>query len=136
MLEIIAAAEADVAKLPQGVQIWINAIGPLLLTGIICLFINRKTRVLGLVSVALEFLGIVGVYFIHSKMGLVRLIGLGHIPFWLPLLMIYIRRLRNDPPQGIAKYAIIGLSVVLAISLIFDITDVIRWVAGERGSIV
>ena len=69
--------------------------------------------------------------YIHSKLGFVKLLGLGHI-FWIPLVIWLGFRL-NDTGLGYA-FGIWIASVVLinTVSLVIDGLDVIRFVSGER----
>jgi len=136
MMEAIAGMDADVAKLPQWVQIWINILVPVLLIGTVVLFFNAATRKLAVVCLVLLVLGGATVIFLHSQMGMVRLLGLGHIIFWLPLLIIMVKRLRTHSLTGVFRFAMIVIAVTLTATLAFDIVDVVRWIIGERGPIV
>ena len=63
--------------------------------------------------------------------GFTRLLGLGHAP-WVPLIWFLWTRLGDIPPDsfyGIWIRAVIALN---AASLIIDVVDVIRYVAGDR----
>jgi len=68
---------------------------------------------------------------IHKKTPFSRLIGLCHLP-WLPLLPWLVYRLQtvehSDPLQVWGYY----VTVVIAISLIFDAVDVYRYRKGEK----
>ena len=76
----------------------------------------------------------------HRYGGLVRLLGLGHLIPWVPLLIYAELRLSSswvgpritwvDSPSFFIWA--ITLAVSLAICLAFDSVDVIRWYRGER----
>ena len=136
MSEIMTSLNADMAKLPQWVQLWINVLMPLLLGSSIVLLFNAASRGLAIVSILLSLLGAVGVVVIYAQLGMVRLLGLGHVIFWLPLLLMVVNRLRSSPPAGVFKIAMGVLALTLAVALAFDIADVVRWVLGERGLVV
>ena len=65
-------------------------------------------------------------------MGYVRLLGLPHLIFWIPLVIYLILRVcRGTPietPYRQVLYVLIG---TLLISLAFDAQDVVRYLLGE-----
>jgi hypothetical protein len=63
--------------------------------------------------------------------GFTRLLGLGHI-FWFPLLYFLWTRLAQIPADDIFGIWVRALIVLNAASLVIDVVDVIRYVAGER----
>lgn len=120
---------------PQWVQLWLNwlLIGGLALP--LSLVIWKSTRWLGLgIAVATILAGVV-VYWMYDVQGYTRLLGLPHLFLWLPAAILIWRKLQTDVP----KIPMIILWVVFAticISLAFDITDVARYILGERGSMI
>jgi hypothetical protein len=62
--------------------------------------------------------------------GLSRLVGLGHIAAWVPLILILV----FTPPLATGAYStyLTVLLVINAISLVFDINDFRLWIAGDR----
>jgi len=70
---------------------------------------------------------------IFSKYGFVRLLGLGHILFWVPFLTLTISRLQSwNGPSDCLKTWLILVSLLNSISLILDIVDVWRFLRGEK----
>ena len=136
MFEVMTAMDADFSKLPQWVQIWIDILVAGSLLCIVVLLFSATTRKIALISLALFVLGAAGVTVLYSQMGLVRLLGLGHVIFWTPLLYLLVGRIRNNPPSGVFRLAIVALTVIIAIALVFDYLDVLRWLLGERGTII
>ncbi len=128
--------DEQILLLPQWVQIWINAIGFVLIGSLIIFLFSKSTRKDALVVFLLAAPGVAMVLFLHTQMGLVRLLGLGHVIFWTPLLVYLVRRLRHDPPPGLFAFVMGVLTLVIAVALVFDYIDVVRWVLGERSSIV
>ncbi len=63
--------------------------------------------------------------------GFTRLLGLGHI-FWFPLLYFLWTRLGQIPADDFFGIWVRGLMVINATSLVIDVVDVIRYIAGER----
>jgi hypothetical protein len=68
---------------------------------------------------------------IFSSKGFVRLLGAGHFP-WLPLVIWLWFRLGQIPYDGIFRYWIISVIVLNTISLVIDLTDVVRYITGDR----
>jgi hypothetical protein len=67
-----------------------------------------------------------------SRLGFVRLLGLGHIVAWLPMLLWLVPRLSNlgpGTPFGRWLFAVVVLDLA---SLAIDFVDVGRYLAGER----
>lgn len=65
------------------------------------------------------------------RLGLVRLLGLGH-SLWLIMLPWLYFRLDQLPDGGLVRYWIMGLLVINGVSLVIDIIDVIRYIRGDR----
>lgn len=73
---------------------------------------------------------------VYSKYGFVRLLGLGHILFWLPFLAWSICRLRSwSDLQSEFRLWLLLVSTMNAFSLLIDAMDVWRYVKGERAEI-
>jgi hypothetical protein len=69
--------------------------------------------------------------FLTSRFGFTRILGLGHI-FWIPLLAFLLTRL-GDISAGDSYGAWLrALIVVNSGSLLIDMVDVIRYMAGNR----
>lgn len=69
------------------------------------------------------------------KLGLVRLLGLGH-SLWLFLLPWLYFRLAQLPEGGLVTCWVMSLIAINSLSLIIDILDVIRYLRGERAPLV
>lgn len=135
-MEAFQAFDADVQKLPQWVQIWMDIIGFSLFVSIVVLLIGKTTRHLGLYVLATIVATVAIMVFMHAQMGMVRLLGIVHVVLWTPMVWILWRRLKSDPPAKIYSAAIILLMVISIGALAFDYYDVLRWVLGERAPIV
>ena len=72
---------------------------------------------------------------ITDTAGFSRLMGLGHI-FWVPLLFFLWTQLDQIPPDDGFGLWVRALMVINAASLVIDVVDVFRYLAGERGEIV
>ena len=63
--------------------------------------------------------------------GFTRLLGLGHI-FWVPLLWFLWTRLDQVPSDTFFGIWLRVVMTLNALSLVIDITDVVRYIAGDR----
>ena len=68
---------------------------------------------------------------IFARLGFVRLLGVGHV-FWVPLVPWLWSRLDSLPPDGVFGYWVLVTVVLNSLSLIIDVVDVTRYVAGDR----
>ena len=69
---------------------------------------------------------------LYEQLGYVRLLGLPHLVFWLPVyiwLVIKFRRNEFTPPF---KHYLVLYFLVAGISLVLDLVDVFRYLLGER----
>lgn len=72
--------------------------------------------------------------------GLTRLLGLAHLIPWTPLAVYLALRLTGDavgPRVGLETHGnlywwVLVLLATLAVCLVFDVYDVVRWIRGER----
>ncbi len=69
--------------------------------------------------------------YIHSKLGFVRLLGLGHI-FWAPLVIWLGFRLSDIGLENPFGIWLASLLLINTVSLVIDVIDVIRFFSGER----
>ncbi len=63
--------------------------------------------------------------------GFTRLLGLGHV-FWFPMLYFFWTRLSQIPASNFFGTWIRALMILNAVSLIIDVADVTRYLAGNR----
>lgn len=124
--------EEAVAQQPQWVQIWVNVIGFVLIGSFVVLLFSRETRRDALILLAVNIAVIGFVMWHYSMTGYTRLLGLGHILFWTPLVWYFWRRLKNPGIVTPFRQVIWLLVATLAVSLAFDYTDAVRYLLGER----
>lgn len=136
MMDAIAAFDADARLLPSWVQVWMDTIGLVLIVSVVVLLIGRSTRMLGLYLLVSTLLSFVILVWMHSQMGMVRLLGISHIVLWTPMVIYIWHRLKTDPP-GRFYAAVMGiLMVVIFVALVFDYYDTTRFIMGQRAPIV
>ena len=109
-------------------NIWVMFLGGVNILGAVVFFNSFEAK--------FALVGMFGSMFvmqiIYQKYGFVRLLGLGHIIFWVPFVAWNVIQLTNDYQMGeYFKFWLIAVSVLNALSLIFDIVDVYRFFKGE-----
>lgn len=128
MIAVMRGFITALRTLPPVWQIWVlllfvvNAVAPLAFLGTI----EAK------VAIVAVMLGGAIMMVLFRYLGFVRLMGLGHIIPWTPLVIWLWTRL---PPTGAAgafgKWMILVI-VVNSLSLVVDYVDVVRYIAGDR----
>ena len=73
--------------------------------------------------------------YLTSRFGFTRILGLGHI-FWIPLLGFLLTRLGNIPAGDAYGAWLRALILLNSVSLLIDIVDVRRYLAGDRAETV
>ncbi len=69
---------------------------------------------------------------LYNKVGFVRLLGLPHLIFWLPVyIWLLIKFRRNEFSFPFKQYLVVYF-VIAGISLIIDIVDVTRYLLGDQ----
>lgn len=128
--------EEALAQLPRWVQHWMNFIALVLALSTIAFLIVKTTRWLGAYMVVSTIALFLIMTWIYDQMGMVRLLGIVHIVFWTPLVVYLWRRLRSNPPQKYIALLMWLLLATLTVALVFDYYDVLRWLMGQRASII
>ena len=82
-------------------------------------------------TIAAVLIGFIIQSYIHSKLGFVRLLGLGHI-LWIPLVIWLGFRLTDIGLENPFGIWLASLVLINAVSLVIDVIDVIRFFSGER----
>jgi hypothetical protein len=129
MMDVFAAFNADVATQSQWIKVWLNILVGVLALSIPFSFVRVEARwsLLGLVA------GAGGVMLLYSQFGYSRILGLGHVVAWTPLVVYLLaRRASWQVASTWAGKWIVAAVAVLLVSLAFDYVDVIRWLLGER----
>lgn len=117
--------------MPWPWQLWVLLL-VVVNAGVPLFFLGRPEARLALITlmVAALIMSVVTRY-----AGFTRLLGLGHF-VWFPLLAYLWTRLGDIPPQGFYGLWLRVLMAVNAASLVIDVTDVARYLAGDRGEVV
>lgn len=110
-------------RLWVGLLIAVNGVAPVF-------FLERLEARLVLAAI---LVGAVIQMAIFARLGFVRLLGLGHLIVWTPLLPWLCARLgeAGSVGGGFREWLVVVI-VVDAISWVIDVVDVGRWLGGER----
>ncbi len=128
--------EEAIATQPSWVQWWINWMGIVIVGSMIALLFSKTTRrdsaVILVTSLAVFFL----MMWLYQQVGFVRLLGIVHVVIWTPLAIYFWRRLRNPAIATPFRQVIWVFLATIIVSLMFDYVDVVRYLLGERESMV
>ncbi len=83
----------------------------------------------GQVVLAALMAGAVTQVSMFSRLGFVRLLGVGHV-YWIPMLPWLWTRLSST--SGLFEYWLMAVIVLDGVSLVIDVADVARYARGER----
>jgi hypothetical protein len=115
-----------IAGLPAPVRIWVAALGAVNLASVF--FLDRPE---GRVVLGGMLLGAIIQMAIFARQGFVRLLGIGHF-HWFPMLYWLFSRLGEIRTES-ALFTWIALLLIFdGISLIIDVADVVKYIAGDR----
>jgi hypothetical protein len=96
------------------------------------LLIWRQSRIAGIAAIAAGIVAGFGVGWLHDQMGYVKLLGLPHIVVWTPLAIYLAVLLRRDDMPRWPRGIIAVVLATIAVSLVFDYVDALRYLLGER----
>ncbi len=116
---------------PRWVLAWVAALGWIMMVGPLFYWEHYEARV---VFATIMFSAIFMMW-LTGRFGFVRLLGLGHAlfaPLWA-YLACRVGEYPADSPFGTYLWIVLG---AVTISLVFDITDVVRYIRGERAETV
>lgn len=125
-----------IATSPAWVQTWVMWIQIVLFASLATFLIWRATWKDAAILVVANIAMFATMIWLYSQVGFVRLLGLPHIIFWVPLVVYFVMRLRSGVMPTIPRIATLFLLSTLVISLAFDFADVARWLMGERASML
>jgi len=128
--------EQHIADGPQWIQWWLTWLMIINLAALLFLMRWQDGRIrLGHIEafaiIAAIFSAFLLMMWLFENYGYVRLLGLGHIPFWTPLAIYLWIRLPHHPASSIFGVYLRLFLVTILISLAFDYTDVARYLAGD-----
>ncbi len=110
-------------------NVWVMLLGAVNFVGSV-LFFNTFEGKFALLAMMGSMIVMLAIYY---KYGFVRLLGLGHILFWVPFVIWNLARL-SEPSALNSDFKIwlIAVSVFISLSLLLDFADVIKFFKGEK----
>lgn len=121
---------AQAAAVPLPIQVWVLWMVAVLYVIPLAFLGDQRIRI----YYGWQLLNAVANIGILFSFGVVRLMSLPHLLFWIPASIVLLRC--RDEARGSAMKAWMLLALVtMAISLAFDVVDVIRYAAGARSPI-
>ncbi|PHR91337.1 MAG: hypothetical protein COA69_12565 [Robiginitomaculum sp.] len=129
MLDLMNGFMAEIAKGPLWVQYWVNFLGLMLMLSIPFSFVRKEAR-----WVLLSMLIVMPLMMLaYQYWGFEKILGIVHVVIWGPL-MVYLWKRRQDwhVRQTISGKWLVVLFCTIAVSLIFDVADVARYLLGHR----
>lgn len=109
-----------------GLLVLANGIGPFL-------FLWRpETRPEALAVLGAGAVGMVVQLLVVHRWGFVRLLGIGHLLVWVPLLTWLVDRLDSIDRASLFGMWVLTVVVLDLLSLVIDVTDVMRYAVGDR----
>ena len=96
------------------------------------LLIWKQSRMAAVFTVVASFAAGFATAKLYDVVGYVKLLGLPHIVFWTPLVIYLVLQLRKADMPKAPRFVMMAIVGAIVISLVFDYTDVLRYLAGER----
>ena len=100
------------------------------------LIFSKATRLDAVIVFLTNLAMFVGMAWIYEQMGYVRMMGIVHVILWTPLFVYLFLRAKNGEMPLLCRLVMWMFAATLAVSLAFDYTDVVRYLLGERESMI
>ena len=100
------------------------------------LLFSKTTRLDAVIITVTNIAMLWGMSTFYDMMGFVRLMGIVHVILWTPLFIYLLRRVRSGEIPIFFKATMILFMATIALSLVFDYTDTIRYIMGERAPLI
>ena len=107
----------------------------IIVTPLVLVF-SKATRRDAVIVLLTNIAMLVGMDWVYEQMGYVRLLGIVHVILWTPLFVYLFLRAKNGEMPLLCRLVIWMFVATLAVSLVFDYTDVARYLLGERESMI
>jgi len=128
--------EEAIATQPQWVQYWLNWMGLVIVATFATLLFSKTTRRDSVIILATMVAAYFSMIWLYQQLGFVRLLGVVHVILWTPLAIYLWNRLKNPEITTPFRQIIWLFLATITVSLMFDFADVVRYVLGERASMV
>ena len=119
-----------------GIRFWFYWLGYVIVATPVILAFSKATRRDALIVLLTNISVIVAMGWLYRQIGYVRLLGVVHVILWTPLFVYLFNRAKNGELTLAFRLVIWIFVATLAVSLAFDYVDVVRYLLGERDSII
>jgi len=118
------------------ILVWFYWLGMAIVGTPLILAFSKATRRDALIVLLTNISVIVSMGWLYDQIGYVRLLGIVHVILWTPLFVYLWIRAKDDKIALPFRLVIWIFVATLAVSLAFDYVDVVRYLLGERDSII
>ena len=118
------------------IRIWFYWLGFAIVATPAILAFSKTTRRDALIVLVINISVFVSMGWLFRQIGYVRLLGIVHVILWTPLFIYLLSRAKNGNMTFPFRLVIWLFVLTLAVSLAFDYVDVVRYLLGERASMV
>ena len=126
----------DVLAQSVAIQLWVVWMGAVIFVVPSVLLRHESSRHEGKAMLVSSIVLTVLMLFWYSQVGYTRILALPHILVWTPLLAYLFSRRNNLASPSRVRWMTTAFVLTIVVSLAFDCTDVIRYILGERASLV
>lgn len=121
---------------PLGIQIWVYLLVLVHLAAVFFIIkrVDNKIRIQwNALYIIISFLA-AGIFmsWLYEQVGFVRLLGLPHLLFWTPVYVWTLVQYRREKMVGWFRRYVLVYFVIAGISLVIDVSDVVRYLLGEQ----
>lgn len=129
MLDLMNGFMAEIEKGPFWVQIWVNFLGLVVMLSLLFVRTRKEARWVFLSMLVVFPLMMLA----YQHWGFEKILGIVHVVIWGPLL-VYLWKCRTDwrVRETISGKWLALVFCTIAVSLVFDVTDVVRYFLGHR----
>jgi hypothetical protein len=136
MNEVMPFNEAMFSLATGWIRLWLYWLGyAIVLTPLILAF-SKATRRDALIVFLTNVCVVASMGWLYQQIGYVRLLGIVHVFLWTPLFIYLFARAKNGEMTLPFRLVIWLFVATLAVSLAFDYIDVVRYLLGERASMI
>jgi hypothetical protein len=128
-MELDSVLLRGMLAIPVGWQLWLGWMA--LLNLVVAAFYSVKHPEARFILVAFLASAVVMVV-IADNLGYVRLLGIGHVVLWTPLMICLFKRVAEVGVDRIYAKYLMAVLVTNSLSLVIDYVDVGRYILGER----
>ena len=118
------------------ILVWFYWLGYAIVATPVILAFSRATRRDALIVLLTNISVVASMGWLYEQIGYVRLLGIVHVILWTPLFVYLFIRAKNGEMTLPFRLVIWLFVATLAVSLAFDYVDVVRYLLGDRGSMI